>query len=85
MEMQETITKFITQELLGSHKDVKLSENDNLLLDGIVDSLGTLRLVTFIEETFKLRVPYEDITIDNFSSIKNLAAYVGKREAVVAA
>ena len=72
------LTQFIRIELL-EEPDHDLSASDQLLLDDIVDSLGVMRLVHFIEEHGGMSVPAEDVTIDNFATIDTIADYLAKR------
>jgi acyl carrier protein len=52
----------------------------DLLEQGIIDSLGVMSLLTFIEEEFGLIVPDEDIIPENFQSIRDLAQFIhGKK------
>ncbi len=73
--MKDTLKQFITQELLGDEKLI-INDEDNLLLDGMIDSLGMLRLVAFIEKTLQIQIPYEDITIENFNTVNSLVTYL---------
>ena len=57
----------------------ELDEAENLLAAGIIDSLGILRLVSFVEEKFGIEVPDEDVTIDNFQSVKSMSDYVANQ------
>jgi len=75
---ETTLIDFIRVELLED-SDYELTTSDELLLDDIVDSLGVMRLVHFIEERGKASVPAEDVTIDNFATIEKIAAYVIQR------
>jgi acyl carrier protein len=50
-----------------------------LLAAGVIDSLGILRLVSFVEEKFGIEVPDEDVTIDNFQSVKAMSDYVASQ------
>ena len=79
MNTQETIKQYLTQELLSDHKN--LSVDDNLLIGGLVDSLGVMRLITFIEQRFDIRVPPEDVTIEHFRSIRVIGEYIESRVA----
>jgi len=45
-----------------------LSDDDDLLTSGLVDSLGMMSLVAFIEEQFGVAVPPEDVTLETFST-----------------
>ncbi|MCC6607390.1 MAG: acyl carrier protein [Anaerolineae bacterium] len=75
MNVSAVLKDYIRKELMnGANGD--LDESENLLAAGIIDSLGILRLVSFVEEKFGIEVPDEDVTIDNFQSVKSMTDYV---------
>ena len=76
-EIKEPLRNFIASELLSGERTV--ADDESLLADGMIDSMGVVRLVAFAEDTFGCQIPPEDVTIDNFRSIDNLAAYLGTR------
>ena len=78
--MHEALAQFITQELLNGHEDIELKADDNLLTTGLLDSLGVMQLINFIEEAFDVSVAPEDVTIENFRTINVLADYVSQRQ-----
>lgn len=78
MNIEEAIIKFVTRELLNSSLEVEA--DDNLLSDGMVDSMGMLRLVSYIEELMQLTIPHEDLVIENFRTIKAIVKYLEQRE-----
>jgi acyl carrier protein len=80
MVTKEILRQFIRQELLAHQDSAEIHDEDNLLESGMIDSLGIMRLVAFVEEKFGMKVAYEDITIDNFQSIDAIFAYVAARE-----
>jgi acyl carrier protein len=53
-----------------------LSDQDTLLGDGIVDSLGILEIVSFLEREFGITVVDEELLPENFNSISELAVFV---------
>jgi acyl carrier protein len=53
-----------------------LSDQDTLLGDGIVDSLGILEIVSFLEREFGITVVDEELLPENFTSISELAVFV---------
>ena len=78
MNASVVLKEYIREELMnGSSND--LDESENLLAAGIIDSLGILRLVSFVEEKFDIEVPDEDVTIDNFQSVKSMSDYVASQ------
>ena len=60
-------------------KKRNIKDDDHLLEAGIVDSLGVLELVTFLERGFKITVLDDELTPENFKSIESLASFVGRK------
>jgi len=74
----ELIHGFIKQRFpLASSKE--LTQELSLLDSGIVDSLGVLDLVGFIEEQFGIEAGDEDLVPENFDSIEALTRFVKER------
>jgi acyl carrier protein len=71
--MKAAITAYVVNELL-SGKDV--GEQDDLFLSGLVDSLGVMRLVNYLEQQYSVKIPPEDVTIDNFMNIEAISLYL---------
>ncbi len=76
--MKEEIRNFILNELLSGQE---VGDDEDLLISGLVDSLGVMRLVTYIEDQFAAAVPPEDVTIENFGTIGTIGEYVERRVA----
>lgn len=79
--MKDTLRQYIEHELLSDRGTVEIADDDNLLGTGMVDSVGMMSLVLFIEDTFDVEVPPEDVTIEHFLSVNTIDAYVQKRRA----
>ena len=56
-------------------KNNKISDNDSLLESGIVDSLGILDIVAFLEETFSIQLSDEDMVADHFETVRSIASF----------
>jgi acyl carrier protein len=83
MNTQESIKHFLTTEVLRDNKH--LSVDDNLLISGLVDSLGVMLLISHVEQDFGIQVPPEHVTIEHFRSIRAIAEYIDSRVTTVAA
>ena len=59
------------------HLDVPSPDAD-LVETGVMDSLQFVRLVLHLEEDFGLHISLEDLGIDHFRSIVNIAELVAK-------
>ncbi len=54
--------------------------DDTLLLEkGILDSLGILDIVTFIENEFQIMIEDEDLVPENFQSVSSLAEFLNSK------
>lgn len=71
----ESIRKFLLDHIPKA-RQLKVHNDDQLLEDGLLDSLGILDVVTYLEEEFNISVSDEELTPDNFQSISKMSAYV---------
>ena len=76
-EQIQILKEYISEDLLNSRMQVEAE--DDLLGEGLVDSMGIMWLVAFIEEKFGIDVPLEDVTIENFRTIQLIDAYLNKK------
>ncbi len=58
-----------------------VAPGDSLLESGIVDSLGVLELIEFLERTFGISITEEDLLPENFDSIARMAGLVHRKAA----
>lgn len=83
MEIEAQIRTYIARNLLFSDNGFAYNDDDSFLQEGIIDSIGVLELVLFVEETFGVTVPDYEITPDNFDSVNKLANFVRNKLAIV--
>ncbi|WP_202840332.1 acyl carrier protein [Luteimonas saliphila] len=64
----------------------QLPAAESLLESGVIDSIGVLTLVTWLEQEFGFLVEDDEVLPENLDSVANLVAYVGaKLDAAAAA
>ncbi len=73
-EIEDRILEFLRRELLDPGVDV--DRDAPLLSGGLLDSIRVLRLATFAEEEFQLKMEPADFVVENFDTVAALAAYV---------
>ena len=79
MDVRDRLRSYIAEELLDG--EVELSNDDNLLADGMIDSVSVVRLVSFIDSEYDFSIPHEDLTVENFRSVDSLATYLSGKTA----
>jgi acyl carrier protein len=77
--VNERIRGFVFEKFpLARKRGVK--DSDELLENGIVDSLGILDLVAFLESEFGLGVTDEELLPENFRSIEQVARFAERKQ-----
>ena len=79
MSRRQQIKQFILGNFLFTDDDNALADDTSLIQQGIVDSTGILELIGFIEETWQVQVPPQDMTPANFDSLGSIDRYLDGR------
>ena len=79
MTRRQQIKQFILGNFLFTDDDSALADDTSLIQQGIVDSTGILELIGFIEETWQVQVPPQDMTPANFDSLGSIDRYLDGR------
>ena len=75
-DVEAMIRTYIAENMLFSDNGYPHADTASFLEEGIVDSMGIMELVMFVEETFRVTVEDEELVPDNFDSVSRLAAYI---------
>jgi acyl carrier protein len=81
MDTKAAIRRFIADNLMFSSNGFQLDDDVSFLEEGVVDSLGVMELVVFVEEQFGVQVADEEVTPEYFDSVNRLANYVALKRA----
>ena len=79
MTRRQQIKHFILGNFLFTDDDNALADDTSLIQQGIVDSTGILELIGFIEETWSIQVPPQDMAPANFDSLGSIDRYLDGR------
>lgn len=79
------LRKFIAENFLYMRPDFELSDDDSLLETGIVDSMGVMEVLAFLDEEFGVEVPDDDVTEENLGTVSSIVEYVARRRNPVSA
>jgi acyl carrier protein len=78
--IQQRIYAFLLEKFPLARRQ-GLKQSDALLESGILDSLGILDLVTFIEAEFSITVADDELVPDNFQTVAHIVTFVESRTA----
>jgi acyl carrier protein len=72
----ERTRTWVHDTYLYMRADPTLGDDDPLLGDGIIDSMGVIELVEFLQHTFDLTISDDEITEANLGSIAAIGRFV---------
>ena len=72
------ITQFLFEKFPVARKR-QVADDTSLLETGIVDSIGVLEVVAFVEQSFAITVSDDDLVPENFGSIGGIVRFVEEK------
>jgi acyl carrier protein len=82
LDVQKVIHDFMLEEFASERRS--LSPHENLLVQGVIDSMGILRLVTFLEARFDFKAEDDDMVPENFMTLERLQRFVTRKRGLAA-
>jgi acyl carrier protein len=75
-ETTQKIKEFIVEEFMPDVPVEELDDDFDLLTGGVVDSLGLLKVVAWLEDEFDIAVDDSELGPDSFRTVAAIKAYV---------
>jgi acyl carrier protein len=72
MLVHDRVMQFIRDTFLID----EVPADESFLASGIIDSLGIMQLVAFVESELGSKVPETDLVPENFDTVARIAAYI---------
>ncbi len=76
-DRRSTIREFL-QKRIGT--ETVFTDEDDIFKLGLVNSLFALELVLFLENTYQIAVENEDLKLEHFSTVNNLADFISRKK-----
>jgi acyl carrier protein len=80
-QIADTIRNFILTQYLPGEAPANLLNDTPLRSSGILDSLATIGLISFLEKEYHIEVEAHETDVDNFDRIQDIAAFVERKQA----
>ncbi len=80
MELKAKVREYIVENFLFGDASPLTSDSISLLDEGIIDSVGVMELVAFLEGDFGLAVEDEELIPENLDSVENLANFIARKQ-----
>lgn len=80
MTTKDTVRSFIVTELGFSGGPDELGDDYPLLEREVIDSLGLMKLVTYLESEMDIEIDDEDLVPDHFGTIGDIADLIAAKK-----
>src|SRR5881392_2977947 len=80
--LERLIQDHLTSHLLYVEDGCEYDHDTSFIGEGLIDSMGVMELVSFVQFSFHIPVEQIDVTPDNFDSVNKLAAFVRRKQAL---
>ncbi|MDP2207240.1 MAG: acyl carrier protein [Bacteroidota bacterium] len=77
-EIGKTVSNFISKNFLFN-QEKQVDDTVSLLGTGIIDSMGTLELISFLESNYNIRFDDEELVAENFDSIEKIKEFLSTK------
>jgi acyl carrier protein len=78
-DIKESIKTFISK---NSFSDISKIQDQSLIFrEGFFDSMGLISLITFLEETYNVRISDSDLVEENFESVNAISGFLERKKA----
>jgi acyl carrier protein len=78
--VEERIREFIVDNFAVDGRETNLGADTPLIETGIVDSMGVVEVVEFLEDEFDIEVDDEEVLPENLNSVTHIVAYVRRKQ-----
>lgn len=75
-EMRSVLRTFILENYLFTDDAGALNDDDSFLDNGILDSMGVLELMSFLEDDLSIPIASNEVVPDNLDSINKVLAFI---------
>lgn len=75
-----TVKDFILENFLPGESPDALTNTTPLFTTGLLDSIASLQLVTFLEDQFGIKVAAHEVVSDNLNTLDSIAGFVRSKQ-----
>jgi acyl carrier protein len=75
VDVKEKVRAFVLEYAAGKGL-TELKDDEPLLTNNIIDSLGSFRMIAFLEETFPLTIEDTDMVPENFQTLNDVESFI---------
>jgi len=79
--VKKNVKDYIVREFLVGEDPNSLTDSTPLISGGILDSISTIKLVTFLEQSYHIEIQAHEMSADHLDNLSRIAAIVQEKSA----
>jgi acyl carrier protein len=80
VDIESAVKDFILAEFLPGEDRAALTETTPLITTGILDSIATLRLVGYLEESFGIKLQAHEVNVDHLNTVAAICQLIHSKQ-----
>jgi len=82
-QIKNELRNFINSNFMVSEELRGFLDSDSFLYKGIIDSMGVVELLAFIQNEYRIKVEPAEVLPKNFDSLDNLSRYIRSKKGIL--
>ena len=82
-EIRKELRHFINSNFMVGEALRNFSDSDSFLRRGIIDSMGVVELLAFVQKQYGIKVAPAEVLLNNFDSLENLDRYIRAKKGML--
>jgi acyl carrier protein len=79
VEIKQAVRGFLSENFMYRVSVDEVSDDASLIKAGILDSVGILALISFLEERFEITVTDDEVEPENLESVDAITAFITRK------
>ena len=79
-DIKSTVKTFILSEYLPGEDPTALTDTTPLITTGILDSIAVLKIVTFLENQFRITIEPHEAVVENLNTLSAIERFVTSKQ-----
>lgn len=78
-QIRDAVRAYLLEDVLAGEDPSNLTDDLPLRTSGIIDSMGVIRLTSFLEARFDIRVEAHETGVENTDTVNAIVAFVDSK------
>ncbi len=80
-QISASVREFIVENFLLGEEDDDFTNNRSFLESGLIDSMGILELISFVEDTYEVEIADDELVPENLDSVDRVTKFIQSKRA----